>query len=233
MALPIIVAPEYTTNLPSNGLEVKYRPFLVKEEKLLLFAAESGEKEDMINSVCQMMSNCVISPELDPYTLPYFDFEYLFLHIRAKSVGETAEFQIKHDKEDCEHMNTVTVRLDEIIHKRDEIHSDKIDLTEEISVKMKYPTINSVKGMLDITASNVLDIFANSIEYAYDKETVYDEFSKPDAVEFLESLSKEQFDKITSFFNTMPVSRLEVKYKCEKCEEDVETLISGFEDFFT
>ena len=187
----------------------------------------------MINSVCQMMSNCVISPELDPYTLPYFDFEYLFLHIRAKSVGETAEFQIKHDKEDCEHMNTVTVRLDEIIHKRDELHSDKIDLTEEISVKMKYPTINSVKGMLDITASNVLDVFANSIEYAYDKETVYDEFSDKEAVEFLESLSKEQFDKITSFFNTMPVSRLEVKYKCGKCEEDVETLISGFEDFFT
>jgi len=100
MALPIIVAPEYTTNLPSNGLEVKYRPFLVKEEKLLLFAAESGEKDDMINSVCQMMNNCVISPELDPHILPYFDFEYLFLHIRAKSVGETAEFKLKHDKED-------------------------------------------------------------------------------------------------------------------------------------
>jgi hypothetical protein len=233
MALPIIVAPEYTTNLPSNGLEVKYRPFLVKEEKLLLFAAESGEKEDMINSVCQMMSNCVISPELDPYTLPYFDFEYLFLHIRSKSVGETAEFQIKHDKEECEHMNTVTVRLDEIINKTDDDHTDKIDLTEEISVKMKYPTINSVKDMMNISADNILNIFADSIEYAYDKETVYDEFTGQESVEFLESLSKEQFDKITNFFNTMPVSRLEVKYKCEKCEENVETLISGFEDFFT
>ena len=227
MALPNIVAPEYTTNLPSNGLEVKYRPFLVKEEKLLLFAAESGEGDDMISAVCQMMNNCVISPDLDPLTIPYFDFEYLFLHIRSKSVGETAEFQVKHDKEDCEHMNEVTVKLDEIIHKTDDNHTDNI------SVKLKYPTISTVKNMAEVSSDTILDVFANSIEFVYDKEKVYDEFSKQEAIVFLESLSKEQFDRITVFFNTMPVSRLEVKYKCQKCEEEVETLISGFEDFFT
>ena len=232
MALPIIVAPEYTTNLPSNGLEVKYRPFLVKEEKLLLFAAESGEKEDMINSVCQMMSNCVISPELDPHILPYFDFEYLFLHIRAKSVGETAEFKLKHDKEDCEHMNSVTVRLDEIINKTEDDHTNNIQLTDDIGVRMKYPTIDSIKDMIDLKAEDILNIFSSGIEYVYDKEKVYDEFSKKESIEFLESLSKEQFAKITEFYNTMPVSRLKAEYKCEKCEEEVEQLISGFEDFF-
>jgi len=232
MALPIIVAPEYTTNLPSNGLEVKYRPFLVKEEKLLLFAAESGEKNDMINSVCQMMSNCVISPELDPYTLPYFDFEYLFLHIRSKSVGETAEFKLKHDKEDCEHMNTVEVRLDEIINKLDENHTNNIQLTDDIGVRMKYPTIDSIKDMIDLKAEDILSIFSSGIEYVYDKEKVYDDFTKKESIEFLESLSKEQFEKITEFYNTMPVSRLKAEYKCEKCEEEVEQLISGFEDFF-
>jgi len=232
MALPIIVAPEYTTNLPSNGLEVKYRPFLVKEEKLLLFAAESGEKDDMINSVCQMMNNCVISPELDPHILPYFDFEYLFLHIRAKSVGETAEFKLKHDKEDCEHMNTVEVRLDEIINKLDENHTNNIQLTDDIGVRMKYPTIDSIKDMIDLKAEDILSIFSSGIEYVYDKEKVYDDFTKKESIEFLESLSKEQFEKITEFYNTMPVSRLKAEYKCEKCEEEVEQLISGFEDFF-
>jgi len=233
MALPIIVAPEYTTILPSNDMEIKYRPFLVKEEKLLLFAAESGEKEDMVNSICQMMSNCIIEPEIDPLAIPYFDFEYLFLHIRSKSVGETAEFKMKHDVEECGHMNEVEVRLDNIINKTDDTHTAIIQLTEDIGVKMKYPTIESVKDMMDIDAQNILAIFAKGIEYVYDKEQVYNEFSQKESVEFLESLSKEQFDKITEFYNTMPVSRLEVKYKCEKCEENVETQISGFENFFS
>ena len=232
MTLPVIVAPEYTTILPSNNMEIKYRPFLVKEEKLLLFAAESGEKEDMVGSICQMLQNCVIEPEIDPLTIPYFDFEYLFLHIRSKSVGETAEFKLKHDKEDCEHMNEVSVRLDQIINKTDDSHTSTIQLTDDIGVKMKYPTIESVKDMIDIDAENILKIFASGLEFVYDKEQVYDEFTEQESIEFLESLSKEQFDKITAFYNTMPVSRLEVKYKCEKCGEDVETLISGFENFF-
>ena len=233
MALPNIVAPEYTITLPSNDMEVKYRPFLVKEEKLLLFAAESGEKEDMVSSVCQMMKNCIIEPEIDPLIIPYFDFEYLFLHIRSKSVGETAEFKLKHDTEECGHMNDVEVRLDHIINKTTDTHTNIIQITEDIGVKMKYPTIDTVKDMLDVDTQNILNIFASGIEYVYDKEQVYNEFTQKESVEFLESLSTKQFELITEFYNTMPVSRLEVKYKCKKCEEDVESLISGFENFFS
>jgi hypothetical protein len=233
MALPNIVAPEYTIKLPSNDLEVKYRPFLVKEEKLLLFAAESGEKDDMVNSVCQMLQNCVIEPEINASTIPYFDFEHLFLHIRSKSVGELAEFKIKHDKEDCEHMNNIEVHLDKIIHQTNENHTDTIQLTDDIGVKMKYPTINSVKDMIDTKPEEILNVFASGIEYVYDKEQVYDEFTEQESIEFLESLSKEQFDKITEFYNTMPVSRLQVNYKCEECGEEVESFISGFENFFS
>ena len=98
---------------------------------------------------------------------------------------------------------------------------------------MKYPTIETIKQIEDINASNILEMFSNSIDFVYDKEMVYDDFSKEEANTFLESLTKEQFDKLTEFFRSMPVSRLEVKYNCGKCKEDVETLISGFEDFFT
>ena len=232
MALPIIVAPEHITKLPSNDMEIKYRPFLVKEEKLLLFASEGEDRVDMINAVCQMMKNCIISPEVDPNTLAYFDFEHLFLHIRAKSVGETAEFMLKHDKEDCEHMNKVEIKLDSIVNKTDDNHNNKIQLNENVGVKMKYPTIETVKGLEAINAENILSVFSDSIDFVYDADTVYDDFSKEDADTFLESLTKDQFDKVTDFFNTMPVSRLEVKYKCEKCGDEVETLVSGFENFF-
>ena len=233
MALPNIVAPEYTTTLPSNDMEIKFRPFLVKEEKLLLFAAESEEREEMVNAICQMMKNCIISPDIEPKTIPYFDFEHLLLHIRSKSVGETADFMLKHDTEECGHMNKVATRLDNIVYKIDENHTNKIMLNEDLGVKMKYPTIDTVKNLGDMDTKKLFEMIISSIEYVYDNEKVYDDFSKGDINTFLESLSKEQFTKVGEFFNTMPVSRIEVKYKCEGCNEDVETLVSGFESFFS
>jgi hypothetical protein len=233
MALPNIVAPEYTTTLPSNDMEVKFRPFLVKEEKLLLFAAESEEREEMVDAVCQMMKNCIISPDIEPKTIPYFDFEHLLLHIRSKSVGETADFMLKHDTEECGHTNKVATRLDNIVYKTDEKHTDKIQLNEDLGVKMKYPTINTIKNLGEMDTKKLFEMIISSIEYVYDNEKVYDDFSKGDINTFLESLSKEQFTKVGEFFNTMPVSRIEIKYKCEGCNEDVETQVSGFESFFS
>lgn len=232
MALPSIVAPHFTTKLPSNGVDIKFRPFLVKEEKLLLIAAESGERKDMIDAICQMLKNCVIEPDIDPHSLAYFDFEHMFLHIRSKSVGETAQFKLKHDVENCGHMNDVEVKLDNIVHVRDEKHTDTFLLNDNIGVKMKYPDINSLSIFMDIKPDNILDVFSNGIEYVYDQDTVYDDFTKEDVSDFLESLSKDQFDKITNFYQTMPTSRLMMKYKCEGCGEEVETNITGFEDFF-
>ena len=234
MALPIIVSPEFTTKLPSSETEIKFRPLLVKEEKLLLFAAESGERNEMIGAVCQMMRNCVISPgDFEPNNIPYFDFEHLLLHIRAKSVGETAQFMLKHDKEECGHQNKVSTRLDNIIYKTNDDHTDKIQLNDELGVKMKYPTIAGISKIDENNTGELLDVIVDNIEYVYDKESVFDDFSKEEANTFLESLSKEQFTKISEFFNTMPVSRIEVKYECEKCKENVETLVSGFESFFS
>ena len=170
MALPNIVAPEYTATLPSNGLEVKFRPFLVKEEKLLLFAAESNERADMINAVCQMMKNCIIEPDIEPDKLPFFDFEHIFLHIRSKSVGEAANFSIKHDVEECGHMNDVSVRLDKIIHKKEDNHDSKIQLNDTLGVKMKYPTIETIKQIEDINATNILEMFSNIMILSFPSE---------------------------------------------------------------
>ena len=233
MALPNIVAPEFTTTLPSDKTEVKFRPFLVKEEKLLLFAAESEERKEMVSAVSQMMKNCIISPDIEPNDIPFFDFEHLLLHIRSKSVGETAQFMLKHDKEECGHQNKVSTRLDNIIYKTDDDHTDKIQLNDELGVKMRYPTIAGISKIDENNTSELLDVIVNNIEYVYDKEEVYNDFSKEEANTFLESLSKEQFAKLSEFFNTMPVSRIEVKYECEKCKENVVTLVSGFESFFS
>ena len=234
MALPSITAPEYTLTLPSNKKKVKYRPFLVKEEKLLLFAAESGEREEMMSAVAQMIDNCVLD-DIDSRKLPYFDFEHLFLHIRAKSVGETSTFIVKHDKEGCGHQNEVTVQLDKIIHQTDKDHKSSFQLTDKIGIKMKYPTIESIKTFIEIEndPTKILNMFTESIECVYDEDEVYDDFTKEEAVEFLESLSKEQFDKVALFFQNMPSSKIEVKYKCEGCGENVKTTVSGFEDFFS
>mgnify|MGYP003626496536 CR=1 FL=1 len=234
MALPNIVAPEFTTTLPSDKTEVKFRPFLVKEEKLLLFAAESEERKEMVSAVSQMMKNCIISPDIEPNDIPFFDFEHLLLHIRSKSVGETAEFMLTHDTEECGHRNKVSARVDNIVYKTDDNHSDKIPLNDELGVKMKYPTIGSIGNLSDVNnPTELLNIVIDSIEYVYDNEKVYDDFSKEEASTFLESLSKEQFTRMSDFFSTMPSSKIEVKYECEKCKEKVEYSISGFESFFS
>ena len=233
MALPNIVAPEFTTILPSNGVEVKFRPFLVKEEKLLLFAAESQERGEMIDAVCQMMKSCIISPDVEPKKIPFFDFEHLLLHIRSKSVGETVEFILKHDIEGCGHSNKVSTRLDNIVYKVDDNHTDKIQLNDELGVKMSYPTIELISNSSDKKASELFKLIIDSIEYVYDNDNVYDDFSKEEIDTFLESLSKEQFTKVSDFFSTMPTSKLDIKYKCEGCGEDVETPVSGFESFFS
>jgi hypothetical protein len=140
---------------------------------------------------------------------------------------------LKHDTEECGHTNKVATRLDNIVYKTDEKHTDKIQLNEDLGVKMKYPTINTIKNLGEMDTKKLFEMIISSIEYVYDNEKVYDDFSKGDINTFLESLSKEQFTKVGEFFNTMPVSRIEVKYKCEGCNEDVETLVSGFESFFS
>lgn len=227
--LPNLSTPEFTTTVPSTGKEIKFRPFLVKEEKILLFASESGDNADIISATKKIFENCILS-DLEFSELSFFDFEYLFLMLRAKSVGETIDLKLKHNKNGCEHINEITINIEDIKVETIPGHSDKFMLNDKYGVKMKYPTIEK---STDYNEVNTFDIIRDSIDYVYDNETVYDDFTKDEAEAFLESLSKTQFEKIGNFFTTMPKLRHEIKYTCPACNEDEVLLLEGLSSFFT
>ena len=228
--LPSLSTPEFTAKVPSTDEEIRFRPFLVKEEKILFFALESGQTSDIVNAVKKIFENCILS-DFDFSKLAFFDFEYLFLMLRAKSVGETIELKMKHGKDDCEYINEFSINIEDIkVHFTDG-HTDKIMLNDDIGVKMKYPTIEGMASYKD--QLDTFSIIRDSIEYVYDQETVYDDFTKDDAEKFLDSLSKTQFEKIAEFFNTMPKLRHEVKYKCKGCKKNETLLLEGLQSFFT
>jgi hypothetical protein len=228
--LPSLQTPEFTTTVPSSGKEVKFRPFLVKEEKILYFALESGETGDIVSAIQKIFTNCILS-DFKVDDMAYFDFEYLFLMLRAKSVGESIELKLRHDVEDCGQVNDISINIEDIKVVTVPNHTDKIMLNDDIGVKMKYPTIENLS--LVQQDQNTFDIIRDSIEYVYDQETVYDDFTKDEADNFLESLSKSQFELISEFFATMPKLRHEVKYKCKKCKKTETVLLEGLQSFFT
>ncbi len=209
MALPKLNVPVYEAVLPSTEKVIKYRPFLVKEEKLLLTAQESGE-EAVLPAVKQIIKNCV-QGEIDVDNLPIFDIEYVFLRLRAKSVGEEITLGLKpwgcpqNDGELCKFTTEVSVNLEEIKCVKDKTHTSKIMLNNKIGIMMKYPDISHLK-----------------IEGFTDKELD----------DFIDSLNTKQMEKIKNFFDTMPVLKHTVKYTCKTCDEEKETTLQGLQSFF-
>ena len=177
MALPTINTPTYELEVPSTGETMKYRPFLVKEEKILLIAMESGQNEDIIQAVKQIVSECTFN-KLKLGNMPMFDVEYIFLQIRSKSVGEVSKLKIL-CKDDGKTYANVEVDLTEIEVQVNDDHTNKIELTDEMGVIMRYPTIDSFStaGISDITADNMLDVIVACIDKIYDKkgEEIFDE----------------------------------------------------------
>jgi len=227
--LPSIATPEFETTIPSSGQKIKFRPFLVKEEKILYFALESGEQNEMISAIKKIFENCILS-EFNFDKLSYFDFEYIFLMLRAKSVGESIELNIRHDKEGCDHVNKLMIQIDDIKVQIPKGHESQFMLNDKIGVKIKYPTIDSISKIGD---QDSFSLIRDSIEYVYDKDNVYDDFTEEDMENFLDSLGKQHFEKIMNFFNTMPKLKHEVKYKCAKCGEKETPVLEGLQSFFT
>jgi hypothetical protein len=236
MNLPMLVTPTYVDVIPSTKQKVEYRPFLVKEEKILLMALEGNDREEIIRTVEQIFNNCIKTEGIDFKNLASFDFEYLMLKLRSKSVGEVVELNFRHNEDDCGELNSVEVNLDDIEVKFNDDHKDIVMITDEVGVKMKYPTIVSIES-IDLeeenNIKNVFDIFVNSIDYVFDKDNVYSDYSKEDLIEFVENLNQAQFDKISNFFETMPKLKHEIKFKCKKCEKEVTTEVQGLQSFFT
>ena len=232
MSLPKLVTPEHTIELPSTGEKVNFRPFLVKEEKILLTALEAGENSDIVKAIKQVMTNCILS-DLDVDNISFFDFEYLFLMLRSKSVGNGLDLTFLHNCEDPGIENKVMVDLDTIKVKFPKEHTSKIMIDDVYGVKMKYPTIKDSEKYQNMSNENLLEILGDFIEFVYDKNNVYDEFTEKEMSDFVESMNKSQLENIMTFFNNMPSLKHDLTYTCKKCKETVTHKIEGLNSFFT
>ena len=238
MALPKLNVPVYEAVLPSTEKVIKYRPFLVKEEKLLFTAQESGE-EAVLPAVKQIIKNCVHG-ELDIDNMPLFDIEYLFLRLRAKSVGEEVTLGLKpwgcpkNNGELCEFTTEVSVNLEEIKCVKDKKHTSKIMLDDKIGIMMKYPDISQLNIKGSENDAMGMKVIKDCINMIFTEEETHerDSFTDEELDEFIDSLNTKQMDKIRNFFETMPTLKHTVKYKCETCKEEKETTVQGLNSFF-
>ena len=229
MPLPKLNVPVYEAILPSTESVIKYRPFLVKEEKILMTAMEAKDNATMQTAVKQIITNCV-QEKIDVENLPTFDLEYLFLRLRAKSVGEKVTIGLspfpcsQNNGELCEKSTEVEVNLEEVKVVKDKTHTNKLMLDDKIGVMMEYPNADAMQSA---TGKDTFETGMNLI-----KSGIKMIFTEEELEEFIESLNSDQFQKIRSFYDTMPVLKHTVKYKCSTCGEEKETTIQGLDSFF-
>lgn len=239
MALPRIDTPTFQVTLPVSKKVVSYRPFLVKEQKILLMAMESQDEKGMENNIRQVLQNCVLD-EIAIGTLPIVDIQYLLLQLRARSVGEIVEskYKCQHEIEgkECGHIMTSKFNLLETKVNIDANLEDKIQLSDKIGVKMKYPTFDFTKRVEEIDSATdaAFELLIYCIDYIYDENNVYyaNETSREELVSFVESLTKTQFDKMENFLANMPSLNKKIDIKCEKCGYEHHLDVEGLESFF-
>lgn len=240
MALPKITTPEYLITLPILEQEIKIRPFLVKEEKILLMAMESGVEKEVVNAIKQIVNECTFN-QVDIDSLPAVDLEYIFLELRKKSKGEVADigFRCQHVLEDgskCNTLNEVKVDLDTVEVVNKEVDTI-VSLTDTVSVVMHQPTTDMALQLSEIGGESV-DEMLNGIAMFIDKIIDGDEVhlakdSTPEElVEFVGSLSGEQFKKMENYFHSLPSLETKVKFKCKSCGYEEEVAIKGISNFF-
>ena len=239
MSLPKLNVPVYETVLPSTEKVIKYRPFLVKEEKVLLTAMEDGKTETIMNAVKQVLKNCIQS-KIDLDKLPTFDLEFLFLRLRAKSVGEEVTIGLKpwgcpqNNGELCDKTTEVKVNLEEVKVIKDEKHTSKIMLDDSVGIKMRYPDISKINMDTGNDMETGMKMIHQSIDMIFTSEETHerDTISEKELEDFIDSLNTEQFAKIRTFFDTMPQLKHTAKYTCSTCGEEKETTITGLNSFF-
>ena len=233
MTLPVINTPTYELVVPSTKETLVYRPFLVKEEKILLMAMEEEKDTQLNRALKQVVNNCTFE-KLDVGKLPLFDLEYIFLRIRAKSVGEVAKIQVLCE-DDGETYVPVEIDLESIEVDFQEGHNPKIELTDDIGIIMGYPTFEFLDFSIEATDVNKLfDIIGSSIHQIFEGETVYErtDFNKKELKTFLESLTSEQFQKVQNFFETMPRLRHTIEIENPKTKVTNTVVLEGLNAFF-
>jgi hypothetical protein len=237
MPLPKLSTPSYELEIPSTGKKIKYRPFLVKEEKILLLAMETEDEKQMANAVKTILSNCIQTPRFKVDTLSLFDIEYIFLNIRGKSVGESVELNII-CPDDGETTVPVVIDIDDIKVQKSDDHTNIIKMNDDVSVVMKYPSMDLfIKNNMKETTSEVDDVFeiaSMCIDQIVEGDEVYEasNFSKKEILEFLEGMDTKQFLNVQKFFETMPKLSHTVKVKNPNTKVGSEVVIEGLSSFF-
>jgi len=241
--LPKIDVPIYDLKLLSTGKKIRFRPFTVKEEKLFLMAAEAGDLKSITDTVKQVINNCVLD-ELDIDELPLFDIEQIFLQLRSKSIGELVNLKyrcnnlIKGESEEEKKCNTVVeidVNINDIIPEFEKTDKNKIEITENLGVVMKYPNFKLFESLdSEDETESILNTIIGCIDYIYDKETLYyaKDSTKEELSEFVESLQTKDLQKFKEFFDTTPKLRKNINFKCPKCSYEEDVLVEGIESFF-
>ena len=236
MALPKLNTPTYELEVPSTDEKIKYRPFLVKEEKILMIAMESKDNGQIVNAVKDIVTECTFN-KLDIANLPMFDVEYIFLNIRAKSVGEVSKLKLLCPDDKKTYAN-VEVDLSKVEVQVDGEHTNKIELTDSMGMIMTYPTIDSFQegGIQTISASNMLEVVGSCILQIYEDkgEKVFQakDQTKKELTEFIESMNTGQFKQVQKFFDTMPKLKHTIKVKNPKTKKSSEITLTGLNDFF-
>lgn len=239
MGLPKIDLPVYEVRLPSNNKAVKIRPFLVKEEKLLLMALQSDDDIEIINTTKQVINNCLIDSDVNIDTLPFFDVDYLFIALRAKSIGEAIEVKFtcnnQVDGRSCGNNFPAKIDISNSEIMKDDSITTLIDLGK-VKVKMKYPSYTTMKMILDDDAvmNKKINIIAGSIDQIIDGDTVHTlkDLTQEDIIEFIENLTKDQFAKLEHFVNNFPSFEVKTKATCNKCGFEHHLNYSDFASFF-
>jgi len=238
MPLPTLSVPTYDVALPSTGKKIKYRPFLVKEEKVLLLAMESEDAKEIETAVKQTLNNCIQTRGVKAESLASFDLEYLFLRIRAVSAGEEIKMKVT-CQDDGETQVTVDISIDDIQVFKPEGHDRKIMLTDDVGIVMKYPgfkqfvNITLLNDNLDST-DDVFELVADCVDQIFEKEEVWDasDMKRSEVVAFLEGMTQNQFELVQTFFETMPSLKHEFKVINPKTEVESTYTLEGLQSFF-
>ena len=236
MALPKLNTPTYELEVPSTDEKIKYRPFLVKEEKILLMAMESKDNAQIINAVKDIVTSCTFE-KVNVSKMPMFDMEYIFLQIRSKSVGEVSKLKVL-CPDDKKTYASVELDLTKVEVQVGDDHTNKIELTDDMGMIMTYPTIDSFTdtGIQAVTAENMIEVIGSCILQIYEEkgEKVYNakDQTKKELTEFVEQMNTSQFKKMQAFFDTMPKLTHTVKVKNPKTKKSSDIVLNGLNDFF-
>jgi len=233
--IPKLTRPEYTTTIPSTNKKIKYHPFTVREEKVLMLAAEGGDQDEIINAVTNCLQNCISSPsDIDIESLALFDIEYLFLKTRSKSVGEVINLRVI-DPDDTDFSTDVEVNIDKIGVKKTEGHTQLIKVDDTVSVQMRYPDITFFNTGVDLsTVASTVSLVSRCIDQIIVGDEVYnkEDMTQEEITEWVEGLSQKQFTQFIEFFGSMPKMSHTITAKNTNTKKNFSVTLEGLADFF-